>query len=1090
MTARQPRFTPLASSYELVDNDIFGSHAQALQWLARAYVDPLNVATGYVSLEGLDALAQLAAGRAGGARLLIGATPRSESLTGPAGETVAERFEQSTRALGRQRDFSAFPAARRAILERVTGAIAAGDIAVRRYTRGFLHGKAYIFGDFDGRTTGTGAALVSSANLTLGGLVSNQELGMVHYQPNVVTMALAWYQRLWDDARDFQDELLELLQPPSLASDPQTVFLRALLELYASDWDVDDADLPDLHALTAFQRDGLARARRILDEHGGVLYADGVGMGKTEIGMQFIREHTQDRGQHVLVISPAQLRDRLWQQRLSEANLPGTVVSYQQLAQDRQLSPRSERRVLPVNKDVYRFVIIDEAHAYRNVDNTWYAALDRLMGGAPKKLLLLTATPVNNSLWDLHNLFLLFGRHDSAFSGEPLRIASLRKFFADAGASGAADLSEAKLFPLIDALTVRRDRAFIKDRYPSERFNDGTPVRFPEPELHERRYDLDRAHPGIVQAIYDGIDGLTMARYRLSAYRIDQREESALEEALAGLIQSQLLKRFESSWYAALQTVNRMRDGNEVLLRAIAERGVAPPPAVIRDLVGDAGGDDTFLSADLIDEALSGSEGGISADKFNDQFLTDLQKDRAALAGMSRQLASLTDSPDPKLDALKEVMSTTPSRKVAVFTAFQDTAAYIKAQIETQPEALGNREWTVVIGSETGADARARELERFCPESVTDEPGFVPENGEVDVIISTDILSEGQNLQQAQAVLSFDMPWNPQRVVQRNGRIIRLRSPHDTAYLYTLLPKPGDLDRLLRLEAKLQAKIMAANASVGMETPVLANVATESQVYADLNTFVERLAGGDATLLDEQESSGESGSAFAGELFRSYLRRAAEEGEVERLRNLPWGIGAAFAQRSPSLAEPAVFFACRTRSDERYWRMVSQSGAILHRDDLPMLRLIDPQQQPGISIPNDIDLEHLFAAAAADICAEHNALLDPEVRFASLPASQRWALDALRSPDAPAGVEFDQADQALSVGRNNLVRRALSELRREYEGGGMSVTDCARRIIAVVAQFGLRVVELPPAPEPITADDLGVVCYQVVVPSRIQYVRT
>ena len=99
------------------------------------------------------------------------------------------------------------------------------------------------------------------------------------------------------------------------------------------------------------------------------------------------------------------------------------------------MSPRGDRRVLPVNKDVYRFVIIDEAHAYRNVDNTWYAALDRLMGGTSKKLLLLTATPVNNSLWDLHNLFLLFGRHDSAFSGEPLRISSLRKFFVDAGAS-------------------------------------------------------------------------------------------------------------------------------------------------------------------------------------------------------------------------------------------------------------------------------------------------------------------------------------------------------------------------------------------------------------------------------------------------------------------------------------------------------------------------------------------------------------------------------------------------------------------------------------------------------------------------------
>ena len=1069
--------------FELVDNVDYGNHAQALAWLAGNYAGPLRVATGYIGLEGLDTLARIGPEREHPARLLIGAMPENLVGLGPVQETVAGRFEQSVSALRRERDFAAFPAARRAVLERVTGFFESDQVAVRRYVRRFLHGKVYVLGELNavGTPAGPGAALVSSANLTQGGLVSNLELGMVHYQPNVVAMALNWYQRLWDDALDFREELMELLRPPAPEVDPQTVFLRALLELYEGELD-DGADLPDAPGLTSFQRDGLARAKRILDQHGGVLYADGVGMGKTEIGVQFIREHTQDLGQHVLVISPAQLRDRLWRQRLSEANLPGDVVSYQQLAQDRQLSPRGRRRVLPVNKDVYRFVIIDEAHAYRNVDNTWYAALDRLMGGAPKKLLLLTATPVNNSLWDLHNLFLLFGRHDGAFSGEPLRISSLRKFFADAGASRTENLSEARLFPLLDALTVRRDRAFIKERYRNERFTDGTLVKFPEPELQERRYDLDRAHPGIVQAIYDGIDGLTMARYRRSAYRIDLPEVSASEEALAGLIQSQLLKRFESSWYAARQTVNRMRAGNDVLLLAITERGVAPPPEVIRDLVGDSGGDDTFLSADLIDAAMADSAGGIAADKFNDRFLSDLQQDRDALAAMSVQLENLKDKPDPKLAALKEVMSTTPAQKVAVFTAFQDTASYLKERIERQPDVLGDRSWTVVIGSETSADARARELERFCPESVRDEPGFRPEGGEVDVIISTDILSEGQNLQQAQAVLSFDLPWNPQRVVQRNGRIIRLRSPHNTAYLYTLLPKPGDLDQLLRLEARLQAKIMAANAAVGMETPVLADVETESQVYADLNVFVERLAGGDTTLLDEQESGGESGSAFAGELFRSHLRRAAEEGEVNRLQNLPWGIGAAFVPRRPTLSEPAVFFACRTRSDARYWRMVSQSGGILHRDDLPMLRLIDPQQQPGSPIPDGLDLERLFTVAAADICAEHNALLDPETRFVALPASQRWALDVLRSPDAPAGAEYDEGDQALSVGRNNLVRRELAELRREYEGGGMSVTDCARRITAVVAQFGLRAVEPAQAPEPITEDDLGVVCYQVVLP--------
>ena len=1069
-------------AYELVDNVAYGSHEQALEWLAGTYSGPLNVATGYVGLEGLDVLARVAAGRDGGGRLLIGASPTSEQLTGPVAETVAGRFEQSVASLRRQRDFSAFPAARRAVLERVTGFVESNDVDVRRYVSRFLHGKAYIVGELNdaGVAGGPGAALVSSANLTQRGLVGNLELGMVHYQPNVVEMALGWYERLWDEAQDFKDDLLELLRPSALESDPQTVFLRALLELYGPDLDTGAAPpLKGVHTLTAFQQDGLARARRILDQYGGVLYADGVGMGKTEIGIQLIREHTQELGEHVLVISPAQLRDRLWEQRLEEENLPGTVVSYQQLAQDRQLSHDSRQRVLRVNKDVYRFVVIDEAHAYRNVDNTWYAALDRLMGGTPKKLLLLTATPVNNSLWDLHSLFLLFGRHDSAFSDAPLRISSLRRFFAEAGASDATRLSEAKLFPLIDALTVRRDRAFITERYPNGRLADGTPVKFPEPELHERRYDLDSAHPGIVQAMEMGIDALTMARYRPSFYRVDKQEESASEEALAGLLQSQLLKRFESSWHAALRTVRRMRDAHDVLLRFIEEHGAVLPAEVIRDLVGAGLADDAFISGDLIEEALSASEGGVPADLFEDQFLVDLGKDRETLAGMAVQLENLEGRPDPKLHALREVMAHTPSDKVAIFTAFQDTAAYLQERIESDPSLLGDRTWTVVIGSETSPDARARELERFCPESVTGEADFTPEGGEVDVLLSTDILSEGQNLQQAQAVLSFDMPWNPQRVVQRNGRIIRLRSPHETAYLYTLLPEQGDLDRLLKLEAKLQTKILAANAAVGMEAPVLASMSSESQIYADLSNLVERLSTGDATLLDEQES----GSAFAGELFRSYVRRAMEEGEVTRLQALPWGIGAAFVQRSSTLAEPAVFFACRTRRDERYWRMVSRSGEILHRDDLPMLRLIDPQEQSGQPIPDGLDLEHLFSVVAADICEAHNALLDPDARFASLPASQRWALDVLRAPDAPAGDEYDTADEALSVGRNNLVLRALSGLRREYTDGGMSLPGCARRIVEVVEGFGLRPVQASELPIAITEDDLGVVCYQVVLPS-------
>lgn len=606
-------------------------------------------------------------------------------------------------------------------------------------------------------------------------------------------------------------------------------------------------------------------------------------------------------------------------------------------------------------------------------------------------------------------------------------------------------------------------------------------MRFPAPELHERRYDLDQAHPGIVRSMAAEIGALTMARYRPSAYRTDMPTEAAAEAALAGLMQSQVLKRFESSWYSALQTVKKMRHANLLLLHTLREQGGVPAAEVVRAAVGDM--DDDFSLDGLVEDALAESEGWVPAERFRDDFATDLRKDADRLGEMTTLLESLKGQTDPKIEALRALMAETQSQKVAIFTTFQDTAVYLKGLIEDDPTLLGGRPWTVVIGSETDANARTRELERFCPESVNGQPGFTPPDGEVDVLLSTDVLSEGQNLQQAQAVLSFDMPWNPQRVVQRNGRVIRLRSPHDTAYLYTLLPTQGDLNQLLQLEAALQAKILAANVSVGMETPVLAGVDPESQIYADLDDYVSRLADGDSSLLDDQDVSG---SAFAGEIFRAHLHRAAAEGDVNHLLALPWGIGAAFTTPSAALPEAAVFFACRTRRDERYWRVVSGSGDILHREVLPMLRLIDPQDRPGCPVPGDMDLEHLFAQAAADICAEHNALLDPEARAAALPASQRWAQGILRSPDAaPVDDEerYSAADQALTAGRNNLVRRDLSDLRRQYADGVMNLVDCAQRIVEVVEHYGLRPVDPPELTQPITEDDLGVVCYQIVLPA-------
>ena len=1068
---------------ELVDNRERYEHGDALRWLAQNRDTALSVATGYVRIGGLTALAALPGPEGRPVRLLLGAMPEPGLGAFPVGaqepRIAGELFRETLNRLREERDFESFPEERRRILEQVDGFIASNRVEVRRYTTRFLHGKAYLFADRgEGGLAGEGAVLVSSANLTSGGLYHNLELGAVRYDPSAVVSGLDWFDELWEEADDFKDELLRLLFPPEEQYDPQTIFRRALVELYGDQLEQETGGETPTGGLTLtrFQEDGYRRARRILDDMGGVIYADGVGTGKTEIGLRFVEEYAKEQGRYALVIVPAQLRESLWDKRRVEHLLPCEVISYQDLAADEQLG--GTRRVLRLNKDAYRLVVIDEAHAFRNADNTWYAALDRLLGGSRKDLILLTATPVNNSLWDLFNMTLLFARHDAAFRHHTMAVPSLRQLFLEAGARDMENVREEKLFPLVDAVAVRRDRRFIQERYQGETFPDGTEVRFPTPLLQEVRYDLDNVYPDVFKEVVDAIDALSMARYLPARYIESDPGEVAREEALAGLMKSQLLKRFESSVAAATETVGRMILAHEALVTAWEARGVVPSLATIKELVRDA--QDGEPLPDLISAALDEDVDSQEASEFDPSFLEDVKADLGILRELSAKLEHLSALDDPKLDRLAEILTQTEAEKVAVFTSFADTARYLAESLALDPDRFGGRKMTVVIGTETEAQARTRELERFCPQSVTGDPSFVPPDGQVDLLISTDVLSEGQNLQQAQAVVSYDMPWNPQRVVQRNGRVIRLKSPHDQVFLFTMLPKPGDLEEALKLEAKIRGKIAAANATFGMESPVLADVEAASKAFADeLAEFFERVVNGDPSLLDEGQAPG-SGS-YAGEEYRWILSRLLQEGEFVTLRDLPWGIGSAFDNPEVGRGASGVFFACRTKKGERLWRFVTMEGQVV-RDDLEMLRRIDPGSRPRSDLPSADVLERAWEVASEDICRLYNARLDPKVLDAALPASQRWALEVLRSPDLPNERAYAQADEALGVGRNQIVRRALSAIRRQVEEEGLGMAAAANLVVGVVGEFGLRPAPQPlDQPEPITDADLGVVCFQVVL---------
>jgi hypothetical protein len=382
----------------------------------------------------------------------------------------------------------------------------------------------------------------------------------------------------------------------------------------------------------------------------------------------------------------------------------------------------------------------------------------------------------------------------------------------------------------------------------------------------------------------------------------------------------------------------------------------------------------------------------------------------ALLSGLEGLLATLDAEHDPKLALLNEAIASSGHDKVIIFSTFADTVDYLAEHL---PDPMGGRERVVVVGGRTTPDERTRMLTRFSPKTVVG-PDYEPPEGEVDLLLSTDVLSEGQNLQQAGCAISYDMPWNPQRVVQRNGRVIRLRSYHDEVLLVTLLASPGDLERILKLEATIRRKIVAAGV-YGLESPVVEGIEAELRTYAD------RLAAEDTGLLEEGEGIG---GPPTGEELRALVQRAIAEGEADRLLRLPWGIGAAFRQGPgvPSSGAPGLFFACRTtkeKGDRRWWRDVDADGTIVSTE-ADMLRRINPGGAARVELqPGDVDLEVAWSLAAASIVEAHNRLADPRAADEAIGPAQRWALGVLRDPTVvlPSGAE--EAGESLSVERSS-----------------------------------------------------------------------
>ena len=470
----------------------------------------LAIATAYLNPGGvgliLDELAQ-----APRVRLLLGAEPEAAAVQAPRAELRENELQEALRRhqawLAAERDLTGFTREADATAHRLVEWLQSEDgsgkrrVEVRRYTKGFLHGKAFLVDHERQR-----AVLAGSSNLTYAGLARNAELNLGYPAGQHTHLVQEWFDHFWQHSEPFPlDQLYASRWDPHA---PWTVFLRMLWELYGRDIGQDDDEpMRGKLKLTGFQRDGVARMLRLLEAHGGVIVADEVGLGKTFMAGEVIARASVENRQHVLVLSPAALVGSMWKPFLKRYDFSRwvDVWSYDELRLKWQNDQAGARRAL----DEYALVVVDEAHNLRNPQAQRTEAVAALVGGEhPKRVVLLTATPVNNSLTDLHALVSLFVRNDAAFAAAG--IPSIRDYIAHAQAIDPESLSPEHLFDLLDRVAVRRTRRFVKEHYTNDRVPDQNGVertiRFPTPNLHRLDYELDAAGTSLLDAVTYALD--------------------------------------------------------------------------------------------------------------------------------------------------------------------------------------------------------------------------------------------------------------------------------------------------------------------------------------------------------------------------------------------------------------------------------------------------------------------------------------------------------------------------------------------------------------------------------------------------------
>ena len=918
---------------------MFGSSARA------------DIAVGYFFISGFDAVADDLA-RLERVRILVGRTDRQVFEEVALGlqqadalavrkqmDEVVRRSDRS--GIARQsvekvaEGVAALPQSSEseAAVAKLRDMVASGRVRVRAYVNSPLHAKAYLCWYDDHAEPGS--AVVGSSNFTLAGFTGNTELN-VRVTGDAEMFELGhWFNELWDASEDISDQLItELDRSWAVAkTPPYHVYLKALHELYREEIGQDLTITPSRAVeLANFQLDAVSRGMSMIESFGGCYIGDVVGLGKTYIGAELLRQLRQTyRSDGLpLILCPAGLRP-MWSRVNEEFGLGAEVVSHSMIAapQGAEFDEELGRYVDAdysgqgiVLSETYQHrgpVLIDEAHNFRNV-NRRSNGLRAYLAEGNHKVVLLSATPQNLGPQDIYRQLSLFLHETNhGIDIEPLQLSA---FFNDAAKwqtyraeklafdegrvtrrhQGAIPKEPAKptgtpvnVEQVLRHVFIRRRRKDIRELYESA-IVDGKAVQFPEPVLDNVSYRLDEVYSkaGKFEDLQSELRKHQGYRYRVTDYikpkaqgKEEYRDLFRAQNRIARLMAVLLLKRLESSIEAFRSTLKSLITSNRNFRKALTSGYVPIGSTATRLLAGeafDAAKAQDVLSQEEERRVARGAERSklvhSVADFKVEKWTRDLDRDHKVLDGIARRVEGIKPEDDDKLHSLREFLERPDVRKgkVLIFSEAETTVEYIYNELRRDYE---DGEIARLTGN--NRDSAESIVKRFAPTWNVGRHERRPRR-EIRVLLASDIVSEGQNLQDCARVLNYDLHWNPVRLIQRFGRVDRIGTEHDRIFLHNMWPDL-DVDKELELTDRLSNRIQAFHDAIGLDNKLL----SESE---QLNQNAMYRIYGEKELPDIDDGFDE---LSVNQRAISLLQRIQEEDEElwQTIQNLPDGIRSA-----------------------------------------------------------------------------------------------------------------------------------------------------------------------------------------------------